>query len=149
MGLLILWFFYYYLSDIISMFYLRKKPCSGIVIGLFGGLTCNYWHSTLEWSLKQYNNFAGQMIVYAVIAVIAVNRKNIKAAYLRSEAWKKIQEKREKKKRPRFAFQYSPGGQAVLPSGGNVLQIEEPPSSPPEADLNPPDTPAGSGPDQV
>ena len=83
MGLLILWFLYYYFSVIISMFVLRKKPCSGIVIGLFGGLTCNYWHSTLEWSLKQFNNFAGQMILYALIGVIAVNRKNIKAAYQR------------------------------------------------------------------
>ena len=146
--LLILWFLYYYFSDIISMFYLRKKPCSGIVIGLFGGLTCNYWHSTLEWSLKQFNNFAIQMILYALIAVIAVNRKNIKEAYLRSEAWKKIQEKREKKKRPRFAFQYSVGRQAVLPPGGNVLQIEEPPSESPEADPNPPVPSAGSGPEQ-
>ena len=83
MGLLLLWFLYYYFSVIISMFVLRKKPCSGIVIGLFGGLTCNYWHSTLEWSLKQFNNFAGQMILYALIGVIAVNRKNIKAAYQR------------------------------------------------------------------
>ena len=81
LGTLILWFLYYYFSDIISMFVLRKKPCSGIVIGLFGGLTCNYWHSTLEWSLKQYDNFAGQMILYALIGVIAVNRKKIKAAY--------------------------------------------------------------------
>lgn len=83
MGLLILWFLYYYLSDIISMIVLRKKTCSGIAIGIFGGLTCNYWHSTLEWSLKQFNNFAGQMILYAVIGVIAVNRKNIKIAYAR------------------------------------------------------------------
>ena len=83
MGTLILWFLYYYFSDLISVFYLRKKPCSGIVIGIFGGLTCNYWHSTLEWSLKQYNNFAGQMILYAVIGVIAVNRKSIKMAYAR------------------------------------------------------------------
>ena len=97
MGLLILWFAYYYLSDIISMFVLRKKPCSGIVIGLFGGLSCNYWHSTLEWSLKQYNNFAGQMVLYALIGVIAVNRKNIKAAYLRKKE-KLEQEKLEQER---------------------------------------------------
>lgn len=83
---LLLWFFYYYLSDLISIFVLRKKPCSGIVIGLFAGLTCNYWHSTLEWSLKQFNNFGGQMIIYALIGVIAVNRKQIKQAYQRSLA---------------------------------------------------------------
>jgi len=85
LGTLILWFLYYYLSDIISMFVLRKKPCSGIVIGLFAGLSCNYWHSSLEWSLKQFNNFAEQMVVYALIGVIAVNRKRIKAAYKRSQ----------------------------------------------------------------
>ena len=83
LGCLILWFLYYYLSDIISMIVLRKKPCSGIAIGIFAGLTCNYWHSTLEWSLKQFNNFAGQMILYAVVGVIAVNRKSIKMAYAR------------------------------------------------------------------
>lgn len=88
MGLLILWFLYYYFSDIISIFVLRKKPCSGFVIGLFGGLTCCYWHSTLEWSLKQPNNFAEQMIIYALIGVIAVNRKNIISAYNRSKTRK-------------------------------------------------------------
>ena len=102
LGTLILWFLYYYFSDIISMFILRKKPCSGIVIGLFVGLSCNYWHSTLEWSLKQYNNFAEQMIVYAVIGVIAVNRKNIKAAYKRKQERDeqlKIERKRIKQQR--------------------------------------------------
>ena len=79
-----MWFLYYYFSAIISMIVLRKKPCCGIVIGVFGGLTCVYWHSTLEWSLKQFNNFAEQMIVYALIAVIATHRKDIKAAYQRS-----------------------------------------------------------------
>jgi hypothetical protein len=89
LGALLLWFLYYYFSDAVSMFVLRGKPCSGFVIGLFGGLTCNYWHSTLEWSLKQYNNFAGQMIVYALIAAIAVNRKNIVDAYNRNMARRK------------------------------------------------------------
>lgn len=81
LAVLILWFLYYYFSDLISIFVLRKNPCSGIAIGLLGGLTCNYCHSTLEWSLKQCNNFAEQMIVYALIGVIAVNRKKIKLAY--------------------------------------------------------------------
>ncbi len=81
--ILLLWFMYYYISSIISVVVLRKKPCSGIAIGVFAGLTCWYWHSSLEWSLKQFNNFAQQMIIYALIGVIAVNRKNIKAAYAR------------------------------------------------------------------
>ena len=97
LGTLILWFLYYYLSDIISMFVLRKMPCSGLAIGIFAGLTCNYWHSTLEWSLKQYNNFEGQMIIYALVGVIAVNRKNIKAAYQRKQEWIERQ-RREREK---------------------------------------------------
>lgn len=101
LGTLLLWFFYYYFSVIVSMFVLRKKPCSGIVIGLFGGLTCVYWHSTLEWSLKQNNNFSQQVILYALIGVIAVHRKSIKAAWKRSQAEKKqaMLEKKRKKRR--------------------------------------------------
>ncbi len=97
LGLLLLWFLYYYFSSIVSMIVLRKKPCSGIIIGIFAGLTCCYWHSTLEWSLKQYNNFAEQMIVYALIGVIAVKRKNIKAAYERQLALEKQKEEAMRK----------------------------------------------------
>ena len=93
--ILLLWFLYYYLSDTVSMFVLRKKPCSGIAIGLFGGLTCNYWHSTLEWSLKQYNNFAEQMILFALIGVIAIHRKNIVKAYQRDLAFAEMQKKKK------------------------------------------------------
>lgn len=84
LGTLIMWFLYYYFSTMRSMIALRKKPCCGIVIGAFAGLTCNYWHSSLEWSLKQYNNFAGLMIFYALIVVIAKHRKTIIVAYQRS-----------------------------------------------------------------
>lgn len=84
LGTLLLWFLYYYILCAINMILLRKYPCSGISIGLFGGLSCLYVHSTLEWSLKQYNNFSEQMIIYALIGVIAVNRKNIRSAYKRS-----------------------------------------------------------------
>ncbi|MBR6241007.1 MAG: hypothetical protein IKQ82_06075 [Lentisphaeria bacterium] len=85
LGTLLLWFLYYYFLCFFNVIFLRKYPCSGISIGLLGGLTILYAHSTLEWSLKQYNNFAEQMIVYALIGVIAVNRKNIRAAYQRSQ----------------------------------------------------------------
>ena len=85
LGTLLLWFLYYFFLCLFNAVLLRKKPCSGISIGILGGLTCLYTHSTLEWSLKQNNNFAELMVVYALIGVIAVNRKNIKAAYLRSQ----------------------------------------------------------------
>ena len=85
LGTLLLWFLYYLFLCLFNLILLRKYPCSGISIGLFGGLACIYTHSTLEWSLKQYNNFAEMMIVYALIGVIAVNRKNIRGAYRRSQ----------------------------------------------------------------
>jgi hypothetical protein len=103
LAVMLIWFLYYYLSAIISMFALRRMPCSGIVIGIFAGLTCNYWHSTLEWSLKQTNNFGGLMTIYAITGVIAVNRKNIKAAYRRSLIHEA--ERPKKKKRRRFVPQ--------------------------------------------
>ena len=85
LGTLLLWFLYYYILCFVNVVLLRKNPCSGISIGIFGGLSVIYLHSTLEWSLKQYDNFAEQMIVYALIGVIAINRKGIKAAYRRSQ----------------------------------------------------------------
>ena len=99
LGVMLLWFLYYYFSVTISMFSLRKMPCSGIAIGIFAGLTCNYWHSTLEWSLKQTNNFAGLMIIYALTGVIAVNRKNIKAAYRKRMAREGLTPQKKKKRR--------------------------------------------------
>lgn len=104
LGTLLLWFFYYYFSVIISVIALRKKPCSGFVIGLFGGLTCNYWHSTLEWSLKQNNNFAMQMILYALIGVIAVHRKDIRAAYKRQQEEKRVSRRKKRLFRPQLSF---------------------------------------------
>ena len=85
LGTLLLWFLYYFFLCLFNVILLRKYPCSGISIGLLGGLTCIYTHSTLEWSLKQYNNFAELMIVYALIGVIAVNRKSIRGTYRRSQ----------------------------------------------------------------
>ena len=102
--LLSLWFLYYFFSALISLFVLRKKPCSGLAIGAFAGLTCNYWHSSLEWSLKQFNNFAGLMILYAIIAVIAVNRKKIKAAYCRRMQQEELDQRRKQKLRAMSQF---------------------------------------------
>ena len=115
LGILIMWFLYYYLSAMISMFVLRKIPCSGITIGLFVGLTCNYWHSTLEWSLKQPNNFAQQMILYALIGVIAVNRKNIKAAYMREQEKKQQEEQLQAQLKAQLREQLKKQSRASVP----------------------------------
>ena len=120
--LLILWFLYYYLSAFISVIVLRKMPCSGIIIGVFAGQTCWYWHSTLEWSMKQYNNFAQQMIVYALVGVIAVNRKKIKAAYKRAQEKEKQEELLQKQIRKQLQLQAGQTGQA----GQNSASVSEP-----------------------
>ena len=145
LGFLLLWFIYYYLSIIISMFVLRKKPCSGIVIGLFGSLTCIYWHSTLEWSLKQPNNFSEQMIIYGLVAAIAVNRKKITAAYQRRLAWEAKQDNNRKKKDEKImASQYSlpllPGRQFMLSVDNNKLNKPIPSREPADTDLESSDT---------
>ena len=131
LGTLILWFLYYYFSSLISIFVLRKKPCSGLMIGVFGGLTCNYFHSTLEWVLKQPNNFSGLMVTYALIAVVAVNRKNIKAAYQRSL-------EREKSAKKIFAPSLAPAP-ASTPAPASSPAPEESPS--PEESPAPASTP--------
>lgn len=132
LGTLILWFLYYYFSSLISIFVLRKKPCSGLMIGVFGGLTCNYFHSTLEWVLKQPNNFSGLMVTYALIAVVAVNRKNIKAAYQRSL-------EREKSAKKIFAPSLAPAP-ASSPAPASTPAPEKSPS--PEESPVPASTPA-------
>ena len=124
LGTLLLWFLYYYIVCFFNIVLLRKYPCSGISIGIFGGLTCIYLHSSLEWSLKQGNNFAEQMIVYAVIGVVAVNRKNIKSAYLRSQI----------RMQP-VATPPPPPPEPELPS-----PPPEPELPPPEPELPPPET---------
>lgn len=75
LGALLLWFGWYYVLCIRNMLAYRHLPCFGICVGLFGGLTSNYVHSTLEWSLKQESNFAQIMIVFAVIVALSDYRK--------------------------------------------------------------------------
>lgn len=131
LGTLLLWFLYYYFSDVISIILLRKRPCSGFVIGLFGGLTCVYVHSVLEWSLKQFNNFAQQMVVYAIIGVIAVNRKNIRRAAAR-EAERNKKQAAPPKHRPHPSLQTPP----------SPAQPPDPRLPSPQEGLHGPDTPA-------
>jgi len=55
--------------------------------------------------LKQYNNFAMQMIIYALIGVIAVHRKSIRAAYKRHmEAEGGPKRRKRRWFRPQFSF---------------------------------------------
>ena len=109
---------------------LRKKPCSGIVIGLFGGLTCVYWHSTLEWSLKQNNNFSQQMILYALIGVIAIHRKDIVAIAKRNQM-KKGKRLGRKKERDLLPPILLPVPTSVMPVERNKDEVQEDSDPPP------------------
>jgi len=122
LGTLLAWFLYYYLSIFISVLMLRKMPCSGFAIGLFGSLSCVYVHSTLEWSLKQFNNFSQQMVVYALIGVIALHRKEIRKVYFRTH------------QRKAFYFRRSPLAPSPLPP--------EPREEPPKPQELPPPPPS-------
>ncbi len=76
---LVAWFLYYLLLDIKNLFRYRKLPCFGIAVGIMAGLSSNYAQSTIEWSLRQYNNFYQLMMLYAVIGVMHTVYKERKA----------------------------------------------------------------------
>ncbi len=76
---LLVWFWYYYIMALRGVFALRKRPCFGMILGIFCGLTSNYIQSTMEWSLKQYGNFYLTMLMFALIAVIWKSRNSIPA----------------------------------------------------------------------
>lgn len=50
---------------------MKNHPYRFIPIGLMGGLLAIYIQSTLEWVLKQTNNFYQLMFVFAIIGIIA------------------------------------------------------------------------------
>ncbi len=71
MGLLLLWFLYYYFLNFRNLFAFRHHPCFGIAVGIMGGLTGNYLQSVLEWVLRQYSNIYQLTLIFMIIAVMA------------------------------------------------------------------------------
>ncbi len=76
---LLAWFWYYLIQGLILCVQLRNRVCCGVIIGACGGLTANYIQSLMEWSLKQYGNFYQIMLIFALIAVLVVEKPFILA----------------------------------------------------------------------
>ncbi|MEA4861777.1 MAG: O-antigen ligase family protein [Victivallaceae bacterium] len=74
------WFFYYFRMALLNVLYLKYRRCFGISIGIFAGMTSNFIHSTLEWSLKQHSNFYQLMFVFALTATIYVTNVTRRSA---------------------------------------------------------------------
>ncbi len=62
--------FYFYFMNIQNYFRYKKTDYQFFSIGLIGGLLAIYTESTLEWVLKQTNNFYQLMLIFALIAVL-------------------------------------------------------------------------------
>ncbi|BAJ01526.1 O-antigen ligase family protein [Shewanella violacea] len=61
---------FFYFKNIINYFRFKGSQSRFICIALIAALTCIYLQSTLEWVLKQTNNFYQLMLVFAVIATM-------------------------------------------------------------------------------
>ncbi len=70
---LVVFLFYigkFYILNLINYFRFKKKSLMFISAGLAGGLFGVYFESTLEWVLKQMNNYYQLMLVYAMISAM-------------------------------------------------------------------------------
>lgn len=67
--------FSFYFSNLRNYFYYKKTHLSFISIAFLGGLSSIYIQSTLEWVLKQANNYYQLMLVFAIIATLTRWRK--------------------------------------------------------------------------
>jgi len=84
LAVFLIYIFFYYFKNIVNYFKYRKHQFQFVSIGLAGGLTAIYLESTLEWVLKQTNNFYQLMMVFALIASMVRLRK--------SKTWKEDNE---------------------------------------------------------
>ncbi len=71
LGVFIIFLLYFYAKNVRNYFRLKGSPYRYIPIGIAGGLTAIYIQSTLEWVLKQSNNFYQLMFVFAIIAAVS------------------------------------------------------------------------------
>jgi hypothetical protein len=71
LGVFLIFLFYFYFKNLRNFFRLKGSPYRYIPIGIMGGLTALYVQCTLEWALKQTNNFYELMLVFAIIAAVS------------------------------------------------------------------------------
>jgi len=70
LGVFLIFIFYYYFLNLRNYNRYRGTDYQYFSIGLAGGLLAIYLESTLEWVLKQTNNYYQLMLVFAMIAVM-------------------------------------------------------------------------------
>ncbi len=68
--------FNFYFSNLRNYLYYKKTSINFISIAFIGGLSSIYVQSTLEWVLKQTNNYYQLMLVFAIIATLTRWRKH-------------------------------------------------------------------------
>jgi len=71
LGIFITFLFYMYYTNLRNYFHMKGNPYRFFPLGLIGGLAVIYVQSTLEWVLKQTNNFYQLMFIFAVIGALA------------------------------------------------------------------------------
>jgi len=71
LGVFFMFILYMYFKNIRNFFRLKGSIYRYIPIGITGGLTSLYIQSTLEWSLKQTNNFYELMFIFAIIGSVS------------------------------------------------------------------------------
>ena len=71
MLIFLIFLFYYFFMNVSNMFKYVGSDYQYFAIGLTGGLLAIYLESTLEWVLKQTNNFYQIMLMFAMIAVMS------------------------------------------------------------------------------
>lgn len=67
----VMFLLYFYIKNIRNYFRMKGSEYRYIPLALIGALTAIYIQSTLEWVLKQTNNFYQLMFIFAIIAVVS------------------------------------------------------------------------------
>ncbi|SFV70072.1 hypothetical protein MNB_SM-4-616 [hydrothermal vent metagenome] len=71
LGIFIWFLLYFYYKNIQNYFRLKGSEYRYLPLGIIGGLSAIYVQSTLEWALKQTNNFYQLMFIFALIGVVS------------------------------------------------------------------------------
>ncbi|MGI6356547.1 MAG: O-antigen ligase family protein [Lentisphaerae bacterium] len=86
MGVLLLFFLYFFMLNMLNIFYYRRSGLAYLPVAIAGGLLNNYCQSVLEWVLKQSPSFYEQMVFFAIIAAMSTIYRESRRTRLRAPA---------------------------------------------------------------
>jgi len=69
---------YFYIKNIINLIRMKNSPLRYICVAICAALTQIYLQTTLEWVIKQTNNFYQLMLIFAIISVMSKIRERRK-----------------------------------------------------------------------